>query len=212
MPLEKEQIIDELKKEGISEILGNGLTFETTEELSGWVNAYKTGLPKPEKKLTEYTKEELEELSKDPEFKGAKGLQGFIDSIRQKTVKKDQPPQQPKTDDEPPEWAKKLEARFNEIETKHKTESFNQKVDRIAKSKGIDDAEFINEFIKPKLALDSDDSDVESAIEKAKNFLIKKNLMAMGSPGGGSRSYSQKPKNAISAKFVEKEKAKKIKK
>ena len=84
MAIEKSVIVDELKAQGISEALGNGLSFETPEELSGWVEAYKTGLPKA-KEIQDYTKEEIEVIAKDPQFKGAKGLQGYIDSLRKPT-------------------------------------------------------------------------------------------------------------------------------
>lgn len=81
--LENTVIVAKLTEEGISETLGNGLQFEDETGLTAWVDAYKSGLPTPTKGLNDYTKEELEEIAKDPQFKGAKGLQGLFDKIRQ---------------------------------------------------------------------------------------------------------------------------------
>jgi hypothetical protein len=92
MAIEQTVIVDKLKEEGINETLGNGLSFETDADLGVWVEAYKSGLPAQNKALNEYTKEELEEIAKDPQFKGAKGLQGLLDAARQKKA-------EPKPDD-----------------------------------------------------------------------------------------------------------------
>ena len=65
MALEQTEIVNELKAQGINESLGNGLSFETTEDLSSWVSAYKTSLPPKAKEIQDYTKEEIEAIAKD---------------------------------------------------------------------------------------------------------------------------------------------------
>jgi len=118
MPIENDVIVNELKTQGIDEKLGKGLSFETDADLSEWVESYKSVLPTPNKKIEDYTKEEIEELAKDPQFKGAKGLQGYFDSIRQKPippVKPDLKKVEPK--DEKPLWAIELEEKITKQQT-----------------------------------------------------------------------------------------------
>ena len=108
MAVEQAVIDSKLQEEGIDvQLLPEGIQFETEEALDKWVGVAKTFTAKP-KSIEEYTKEELEEILKDPSPK-AKGLQGFADSLRQKQNKVD-PLKQPKTKIELPEEIKaKLE-------------------------------------------------------------------------------------------------------
>lgn len=105
--LESTVIVGKLKEEGINEALGNGLQFEDETGLNAWVDAYKSGLPQPVKGLNDYTREELEEIARDPQFKGAKGLQGLLDKFRQA---KNEPPKNEPSKGGNDEVISKLEA------------------------------------------------------------------------------------------------------
>lgn len=186
MALEKTVIVDELKAQGINETLGNGLSFETTEELTGWVEAYKTNLPKA-KEIQDYTKEEIEAIAKDPQFKGAKGLQGYLDSLRQK-------PAIPKTDDkndDKPDLAaliaeanKPLFEQLAALTAQKQVETFDTQVRKISKEAGITDEELILD-IKESLNEKSTEAEIKAKIEKKKAYLAKLGIKQFGTPGGG---------------------------
>lgn len=182
MAIEKSVIVDELTKEGINVALGNGLSFETPEELTGWVEAYKTGLPKA-KEIQDYTKEEIEAIAKDPQFKGAKGLQGYLDSLRKPT-----PP--PKQDDKPDfaaliaESQKPLLEKLEKLEAQKQTETFANQVKQAAIAAGITDDDFIND-IKESLQSTATPEEIKAKVEKKKAYLTKLGVKNFGTPGGG---------------------------
>jgi len=186
MAIEKSEIIDELKVQGISEVLGNGLAFETKEDLTSWVEAYKTALPKV-KTINEYTREEFEELSKDPTFKGAKGLQSFVDVFKKKESQQDKD----KSDKTPPDFAaliaesqKPLLAKLEALETQKQTETFANQVKQAATLAGITDEEFIND-IKESLPSTATPEEIKAKVEKKKAYLTKLGVKNFGTPGGG---------------------------
>jgi len=187
MAIEKDVIIDKLKEEGISETLGNGLSFETAEDLTSWVDAYKSGLPAPEKKLQDYTKEEIEELAKDPQFKGAKGLQGFIDSIRQ-SKKADPKPTDPKQDDSIALALKELRDQLTEIKGQKALESFDVLVSKVGKSESLSDVH-INR-VKKGLKSDATEADIKAEITAYKKELASIGVKEFGTPGSGGKSNS----------------------
>ena len=114
MAIEKEKITNKLKDEGIDEKFGNGVSFETEEELNKWVDGVKTLMVKP-KAIEEYSLEELETILKDPQPK-AKGLQAIADKIRTEAKKKydKTPPAEPPKKDEH-ELPDDIKAKFAEV-------------------------------------------------------------------------------------------------
>ena len=199
MPLETSVITDELKNQGVSESLANGLSFETNEDLSSWVEAYKTSLPAKAKEIQEYTKEEIEAIAKDPQFKGAKGLQGYFDSLRQK-------PTPPKPDDKKPETPdfaaliaeaqKPLLEQIGALTKQKETESFDANFQKHVKTAGITDEELISD-IKDSLSDKSTDEEIKAKIDKKKAWLAKLGIKQFGTPGGGGNDNSGDLKNAM---------------
>ena len=199
MPIEKSVITDELKNQGISETLANGLGFETNEDLTSWVESYKTSLPPKAKEIQEYTKEEIEAIAKDPQFKGAKGLQGYFDSLRQK-------PTLPKPDDKKPEAPdfaaliaeaqKPLLEQIGALTKQKETESFDANFQKHVKTAGITDEELISD-IKDSLSDKSTDEEIKAKIDKKKAWLAKLGIKQFGTPGGGGNDNSGDLKNAM---------------
>ena len=99
MPLERQEIADKFIAEGIPENLAVAVSVESNEDLTSWISNYKAAIPAKEKALAEYTKEELEEIAKDPQFKGAKGFQGIMDAMRAKYQKIEPTPPAPPAPD-----------------------------------------------------------------------------------------------------------------
>jgi len=182
MAIEKSVIVDELTKEGINVALGNGLSFETPEELTGWVEAYKTGLPKA-KEIQDYTKEEIEAIAKDPQFKGAKGLQGYLDSLRKPT-----PPKPAETTPDVQaqlaELIKPFKEQLEQLTAQKQTETFANQVKQAATAAGITDDEFIND-IKESLPSTATPEEIKAKVEKKKAYLTKLGVKNFGTPGGG---------------------------
>lgn len=206
MALEKTEIVDKLKAEGINENLGEGLTFETSDQLDTWVGNYKSALPQPVKKLEDYTKDELEELSKDPQFKGAKGLQGYIDSVRQKASKEKKPESKPedKPADEEPEWAKNLRERFEKIEADKVSQDFDKTVERLAASENLNGKQIAR--IKKGLKPNATEAEIKAEIAEFKTELAELGIKIIGTPGGGGSLNKGDLKNSISRKYAEKHK------
>lgn len=196
MAIEQTVITDKLKEEGIDENLGNGLVFETEENLTTWVGTYKAGLPEPVKKLEDYTKEELDELSKDPTFKGAKGLQGYTDSIRQKK-KPETPPVVKKPEEKEPEWAKTIREQNEKILTKNETEAFSKTVERIGKAESLNDVHISR--VKKGLKTDATEAEIETEIKAYKKELSEAGIKEFGTPGGGKVGNSSKVTKAAEA-------------
>jgi len=199
MPIEKSVITDELKNQGISETLANGLGFETNEDLTSWVESYKTSLPPKAKEIQDYTKEEIEAIAKDPQFKGAKGLQGYFDSLRQK-------PTPPKPDDKKPEAPdfaaliaeaqKPLLEQLANLNKQKEIESFDVNFQKHVKTAGITDEELISD-IKDSLSDKSTDEEIKAKIDKKKAWLAKLGIKQFGTPGGGGGDNSGDLKNAM---------------
>ena len=187
MAIEQTVIVDKLKEEGINETLGNGLSFETDADLGVWVEAYKSGLPAQNKALNEYTKEELEEIAKDPQFKGAKGLQGLLDAARQKKaepIKKDDP----KQDDSIALALKELKDQLAEIKGQKAIESFDLLVSKVGKSESLSDVH-INR-VKKGLKSDATEADIKAEIVAYKKELASIGVKEFGTPGSGGKSNS----------------------
>lgn len=206
MALEKTEITDKLKDEGINEDLGNGLTFETEEDLTSWVDTYKSGLPAQEKKLQDYTKEELEEIAKDPQFKGAKGLQGLLDSVRQKKVEKDPPKPKP-GNDEPPEWAKQLIEDNKALKAKNEAKDFNTLVSKLGKAESLNDTHIAR--VLKGLKNDATEADIKAEITSYKKEMADLGIKDFGTPGGGGKRNSSNV-SKLAKEWAEKQK--KIKK
>ena len=202
MSIENSVIVDKLKEEGINENLGNGLTFETEDDLSSWVGNYKSGLPEPVKKLEEYTKEELDELAKDPTFKGAKGLQGYSDSIRNK--KKPETKPDPKPNENEPEWAKNIREQNEKILNRNQTDQFNKLVEKLGKDEDLNETHITR--IKKGLKTDVTEADITAEIKSYKKEMSDLGIKEFGTPGGGSGGNNLKTQ-----KLAEKWRDKKLK-
>lgn len=207
MAIETTVIVDKLKEEGINEALSNGLSFETEDDLTSWVDNYKSGLPTV-KKLEDYTKDEIEELAKDPQFKGAKGLQGFVDSIRQKQVKKPETKPNVKPDEKEPEWAKKIREQQEKILAKNEQEEFNSTVSKLAKAEKLNDVHIAR--VKKSLSPTATEAEIKAEIESYKKEMSELGIKEFGTPGGGGKNNSSSGEKLAKA-WAEKHK-KKIKK
>lgn len=187
MALESTVIVDKLKEEGINESLAVGLSFETEENLTSWVNTFKTAIPQT-KDIKDYTKDELEELAKDPQFKGAKGLQGFIDSIRSKSKPSNQTTTTTQTSDEPPAWAKAISEKLEKLETQKQIESFESIVSKLGKEEGLSDVHIAR--VKKSLGKDATEAQIKAEVKAYKAELTEAGITSFGTPGGGSGKNS----------------------
>ena len=185
MAIEKEKVISKLKEEGIDEKFGNGVSFETEEELNNWVGEAKTLLVKP-KSLEDYTADELEALLKDPQPK-AKGLQALLDKERNKAKKKTEKKDGEVGEDDGKddfktfmaEAKKRWEKEDKDKETKMKASSFNSLFN--AATKGIDEED--KEYIKATLNLDSTEDDIKKAVSKYTAMMTKRGFKDFGTGG-----------------------------
>lgn len=205
MALEQSAITDKLKDEGINESLSNGLSFETEEDLTSWVDNYKSGLPEPVKKLEEYTKEELEEIAKDPQFKGAKGLQGLVDSVRQKKVEKPAPTPKQKSEDEP-QWAKDIREQNEKILQKNESEAFSKKVKELGKAEGLNETHISR--VQKGLSKDATESQIKAEITSYKTEMAELGIKDFGTPGGGGKRNASNV-SKLAKEWAEKEKKRK---
>jgi len=189
MAIEKEQVIGKLKAEGIDETLGDGISFETEEDLNKWVGKAKTFMDKP-KSLKEYTTEELENELKNP-TPTAKGLQALADKIRTETRKKleekDKPKDPPKETKELPEEIKaklaeidqlkaEFEASKKENEQTKKEKSFEELFD--LNSKGLEAED--KKYVRATLKIDSSEEDVKKAVAEYKSLAAKRGFKNFG--------------------------------
>lgn len=190
MPIENEKIVSKLKEEGVDEKFGDGVSFETEEELNKWVDNIKTLAVKP-KSIEEYTSEELETLLKDPQPK-AKGLQAIADKIRTEARKKYEEEKNKKTPtDKNIEIPEDIKKRLDEIDAL-KQEIENSKKEREGEKKAKSFDELFNKeakglqdedkfFVKSTLKVDSTEEEVKSAIAKYKALMAKRGFNDFGS-------------------------------
>ena len=169
MAVEQAVIDSKLQSEGIDVQLSKGIQFETEEALNEWVGVAKTFATKP-KAIEEYTKEELEQILKDPSPK-AKGLQGFADSLRQKPKQTDAP--KPKEFELPTELKEKLD-KFDQfsanMERSQKESAFNAELSK--HTSGLDQYEV--ELIKNKLSIESKPEDIKKEVDAFRSYIVKK--------------------------------------
>lgn len=187
--LEKDVIINKLKAEGVSDTLGANLAFETADELDAWVNSYKSTTPK-EKKLQDYTLDELEEIAKDPQFKGAKGLQGFLDKERQKAREKSKTPNDPPKDDDKLD---KLLEELNNLKSsiKEKEEANSQSATLALVKSEFTDADEID-IVMTMIGKDRSPGNVRGVMSKCYNKFNKTSSPLHSSGGGGSTESAVK--------------------
>jgi hypothetical protein len=195
--IENDVIVNKLKDEGISEKLGNGLTFETDDELNVWVESYKSGQPTKIKGLDEYTKDELKELGDKGENKF---LQSLFDEIRTKAKpppeKKDE---DKKTDDVKPQWAIDLQDSFtkqqktlDDNKLKDEAKENKAKAIKLIKAQKITEDEDIN-MVLLTLGSDLSEANIKTKSEEYTAFLTKKGIKHI--PGASDA----KPDEAIVA-------------
>jgi len=185
MAIEKEKVISKLKEGGIDEKFGNGVSFETEEELDKWVGDVKTLLVKP-KSIEEYTADELEALLKDPQPK-ARGLQALLDKERDKAKKKTEKKEGDGEEVEKnsdfktfmEEAKKRWEKEDGDKETRTKSASFNSKFDTA--TKGFEEED--KEYIKATLSLDSTEDDIKNAVSKYTSMMTKRGFKDFGTGG-----------------------------
>lgn len=177
MALEKEKVISKLKEEGIDEKFGEGVNFETEEELNSWVGNAKTLLVKP-KALEEYTVDELEGLLKVASPK-EKGLQALADRIRdaakKKVEDKEQETKSPQSE-EIKALNDKLDRLLNEREADKKKNTFESTFDKYAK--GLEDVD--KSYVKATLSNDSSEDDIKKAVGDYKALMTKRGFEGFG--------------------------------
>ena len=167
MALEKEKVISKLKSEGIDEKFGEGVNFETEEELDKWVGNAKTLLVKP-KALEDYTVDELAEKLKVAAPK-EKGLQALADRIRtEASKKKEETKKETETKSQESDEIKALNDKLDSVlsqlaaekkereEIKKKT-TFDSLFGKYAK--GLEDED--KTYVKATLTTDSSEDDIK---------------------------------------------------
>ena len=196
MALEKEKVISKLKSEGIDEKFGEGVNFETEEELDKWVGNAKTLLVKP-KALEDYTVDELAEKLKVAAPK-EKGLQALADRIRtEASKKKEETKKETETKTQESDEIKDLKTKIEQLLSDHKAEkkereeskkktTFDSLFDKYAK--GLEDED--KTYVKATLTADSSEDDIKGAVEKFKALMAKR-----GFEGYGTSSSTQKVKD-----------------
>ena len=195
MALEKEKVISKLKSEGIDEKFGEGVNFETEEELDKWVGNAKTLLVKP-KALEDYTVDELAEKLKVAAPK-EKGLQALADRIRTEASKKKEEKPKPEENHVESDEIKDMKAKIDQLLSDHEAEkkereeskkktTFDSLFDKYAK--GLEDED--KTYVKATLTTDSSEDDIKGAVEKFKALMAKR-----GFEGYGTSSSTQKVKD-----------------
>lgn len=198
MAIEKEVVVNKLKTEGIDETLGDGISFETEEDLNKWVGKAKTFIDKP-KSLKEYTAEELENELKNP-TPSAKGLQALADKIRAETKKKldDKKEGADKHNELPDELKERLakidklesdfEAAKKEKEESNKVKSFEDLFSKQAN--GLDDDD--KKYVKATLNSDSSEEDIKKAVADYKSMMAKRGFKGFGADSSSKKDLQGK--------------------
>ena len=176
MAVEQAVIDGKLQTEGIDAQLSKGIQFETEEALNEWVGVAKTFVTKP-KSIDEYTKEELEEILKNP-TPTAKGLQGFADALRQKQTKQ---PKEVELPEEVKAKLDKLDQFLGQSEKAQKESAFNAELSK--HTNGLDSYEV--ELIKHKLTVDAKPEDIKKEVEAFRSYMVKKGFDGYKVGGGG---------------------------
>lgn len=210
MALEKEKVINKLKEEGIDEKFGEGVNFETEEELNSWVGNAKTLMVKP-KSLEEYTVDELEGVLKNPS-PNAKGLQALADRIRDNAAKKKVETKEG-TETKSPEneeikvLNEKVDKILNGMEEEKKSKSFNSTFDKYAK--GLEDMD--KAYVKATLNQESSEDDIKKAVGDYKALMAKRGFEGFGTDDSKKGKTNQKEDKDFGAsvkRLQEKEKNK----
>lgn len=198
MSLEKEKVISKLKEEGIDEKFGEGVNFETEEELNTWVGNAKTLLVKP-KALKDYTVEDFEEWAKNgsPE---EKGLQAYIDRVRTAaSKKKEETKKEPVNEPQESEEVKEMKAKIDQLLSEHEAEKKEREESKKKTtfdslfgkySKGLEDEDKV--YIKATLTADSSEDDIKKAVGDYKALMAKR-----GFEDFGVDSATEKKKNGL---------------
>lgn len=210
MALEKEKVINKLKEEGIDEKFGEGVNFETEEELNSWVGNAKTLMVKP-KSLEEYTVDELEGVLKNPSPK-AKGLQALADRIRNSAAKKKVETNEgietkSPENEEIKVLNEKVDKILNGMEEEKKIKSFNSTFDKYAK--GLEDMD--KAYVKATLNQESSEDDIKKAVGDYKALMAKRGFEGFGTDDSKKGKTGQKEDKDFEAsvkRLQEKEKSK----
>lgn len=210
MALEKEKVINKLKEEGIDEKFGEGVNFETEEELNSWVGNAKTLMVKP-KSLEEYTVDELEGVLKNPSPK-AKGLQALADRIRNSAAKKKVETNEgietkSPENEEIKVLNEKVDKILNSMEEEKKIKSFNSTFDKYAK--GLEDID--KAYVKATLNQESSEDDIKKAVGDYKALMAKRGFEGFGTDDSKKGKTGQKEDKDFEAsvkRLQEKEKSK----
>lgn len=187
MPLERQQIEDKFTSEGVAKTLASAISFETEDELNSWISSYKENQPKPQKALQDYTKEELEEIAKDPQFKGAKGLQGYLDAFRSKYSKEKNTNPTPGATGGDNEMLQKLldqqKALQDRLDQKDKEAEKNASINKARKQ--LDKAEIAGYFQDVIIAKLGDDLSAENIKKEIDAFDAERKKAGIGKPSSG---------------------------
>ncbi len=194
MSIENDVIVSKLKLEGISEKLGNGLTFETDDELNVWVESYKSGQPAKIRGLGEYTEDELKKLADSGDNKI---LQSLLDKVRTASKPKPDAPEKKVEQAEKPEWATEImdelakqKTALAEQKTKDEAKENKDNAIKLIKAQKITEPEDID-MVLLKLGSDLSEANIKTKSEEYTAFLTKKGIKHL--PGASDA----KPEEAI---------------
>lgn len=172
--MEKEEIILKLQAEGLNEAYADVIKVETEDELDSHISKLKELQPEPQKKLEDYTVDELEELAKTN-----KSIQGLTDRVRTKAAQSKKPPET-----KPPQSSEELLAIKEKLE-KIESDRVKDKIERKVKA-AFDDKEDVDIVL---LKIGDDQEKVDTAIADHKKYLESK--IPGFKPGQGRRKQGE---------------------
>ena len=212
MAIEKTQIVDALKNEGLDESLADDLSFENEEKLNGWIEKIKNFASFKPEMLDKLTPEQIIEMANKRQ---SKSLQSAIDSIktnekkrleeeRKKSHSDPDPKEIPENEEvdalkkkiaEMEEWKNKVEKERSDRELNQSIDSKKKSVMSALKSDGCNNDEVL-EFVGLKLEV-TKDSDIDDLKKEGKKIYDEKYKKLFGRsyiPGEGGNSHTNKNK------------------
>ena len=220
MAVEKLQIVDALKNEGLDENLAEGLSFENEEQMNGWIGKAKNFASFKPEMLDKLTPEQILEMANKRQ---SKSLQSLIDSIKTNEKKKLEDDwkknhKEEKTKPEPSQdndmaalkkrledmesWKEQVEKEKSERELNQSIETKKKSVMSALKEDGCDNEEVI-EFVSLKLQINKD-SDIDELKKEGKKIYDDKYKKLYGrsynpSYGGNGDVHDGKPSKEAQA-------------
>jgi hypothetical protein len=200
MALEKEVVEQGLTERGLESTLADNLSFDTEEQM----NATLDGL-KPR------TFETIEDVLKDDKLStivrtyGDKRQSDLQSKIDKEKPDKKKPVKDVVTQQEEPEWAKKIREQQEKLLQKSESDDFNKLVDKLGKSEKLESDDI--DLVRKGLKTDATEADIKKAFTDHKAYLGKKGIKEFSTPGGGSKQNSSDG-GKLAKKWAEKHKQK----